>query len=53
MDRRPLITNGTHKNLWRLDTPSRLVSLVGRECERFAVAGKQQPAYDTATSPAA
>lgn len=50
MDRRTLHTNETAINLWRLVTPSRLISLVARQCERFAQMGStaRKPAPTTA-----
>lgn len=49
MDRRTLTINGTASQ-WRLVNPSRLVSLVGRQCERFAPmgSGELKPAYSSA-----
>lgn len=43
MGRRTLHTNETAINPWRLVTPSRLISLVARQCERFARMGSAAP----------
>lgn len=49
MDRRPLHTSETTTNPWRLVDPSCLISLVGRQCERFALgSAERKPALTTA-----
>lgn len=39
MGHMPLHHNESVTNTWRLDTPSRLASAAGRQCERFSESG--------------